>query len=231
MTPFQLAKQRQQDRQASPPAVPVPVRARPLDESILGILEQYQAAVDAAISAMAPMTAMSAERTAYKRHVLPQILPFVNAYIDSGERYPNSVAVQCMIWLFDVGDIELALSLGLALIVQGCHTLPRRFDRKDLETFVCDAMYDWAKAQLAADASASPRLEQLIAAMESGKWSLHPAVASKMYAMAAKHADRLGDSRKVVRLCEAAQRVNPDGAGVKTLLNAAKAKLAAGLNS
>lgn len=202
---------------AQPPAAPT------------GTLEQYQAAIAAAISNYKAATvAMSPERTAAKRAALADILPFVQGYIDAGHSYPNSVAVQAMIWLFDVGDIERALSLGLALIVQGCHHMPRDdFKRPDLETFVCDAVYDWANVQLKAGQPAAPYLEQLILALEAGKWALSLPVHSKMYAMAAKHAKLAGDWSAVLKHCIVAQNVNPDGAGVKTLKDEALAKLAA----
>jgi hypothetical protein len=221
MNPLDRIKRRQQAAAAAkPPAPAAPIPVRPA----AGKLEQYQAAVAAAINAMAPMTNLD-ERQAYKRKVLPEIMPFVDDYVAKGDRYPNSVAVQAMIWLFDIGDIERALNLALILIEQG-HLMPKRFDR-DMPTFVCDAVYDWANAQLKADQPAAPYLEHLIGTLEKGRWPLHPAVASKLYAMAAKHAERDGDFAKVVALCEAAQRVNPEGAGVKTLKERAAAKLAA----
>jgi hypothetical protein len=218
MNPLKRIKEKQQAAPAS--AAPVPIGPA------AGKLEQYQAAVAAAINAMAPMTNLD-ERQAYKRMAaLPQIMPFVDDYVARGERYPNSVAVQAMIWLFDIGDIERALNLALILIEQGIHLMPKRFDR-DMPTFVCDAMYDWANAQLKANQPAAPYLEHLIGSLEKGGWPLHPAVASKLYAMAAKHAEREGDFAKVVALCEAAQRVNPEGHGTKTLKERAVAKLAA----
>jgi hypothetical protein len=219
MNPLDRIKQKQ--RQAAQRAAFAPA---PPPAAAVGKLEQYQAAVSAAISAMASMPSLE-ERQEYKRQFLPQILPFVQAYVENGDHYPNSVAVQAMIWLFDIGDIERALNLALILIEQGGHLMPRRFDR-DMPTFVCDAVYDWANAQLKANQSAAPYLEHLIGSMEKGRWPLHPAVASKLYAMTAKHAERDGDFAKVVALCEAAQRVNPEGHGTKTLKERAAAKLA-----
>lgn len=224
MNPLDRLNQRQ--RQARLQAGLVPTKAEPVKPRLTKGLDHYQARVAEAVSAMAPLEAMSAERTAYKRKAaLPEILPFVQAYQDKGETYPNMVAVQAMVWLFDVGDIEEALKLGLYLAKTKAQTMPKRFDR-DLPTFLCDAVYDWAKAQLEAENPASPYLQELLAGIEDGQWDLHPAVHSKLLAMAAKHADRESDWQACFNYCEKAQRVNPKGAGVKTLKEKAKAELA-----
>lgn len=219
-----IAARQRARREAEAVQAPAPVQP---PAAPTGTLEQYQAAIAAALSNMAAFPAKSPERNQAKRAALADILPFVQGYIDRQEAYPNSVAVQAMIWLFDLDDIERALSLGLTLIVQGCHHMPQRFERRDLETFVCDAVYDWANVQLKAGQPAAPYLEQLILALEAGKWALSLPVHSKMYAMAAKHAKLAGDWSAVLKHCIVAQNVNPDGAGVKTLKDEALAKLAA----
>lgn len=232
--------------QAAAGAVPVPSGARRVpmpgpvpaaeaataDQSrIGGLLRHYQDLVDKARKEMSPLPAMGPERIEYKRTVaLPRIMDFVKAYIDADEVYPNSVAVQACIWLFDIGDIERGLSLGLALAAGGQQIMPPRFERRDIETFLCDAVYDWANAKWKAKETAAPYLGQLVRAMEAESWALHPAVHSKMYVMAAKHEELASEYGEVVRLCEKALAVNPGGAGVKTLLGTARTKLAARQN-
>jgi hypothetical protein len=160
-----------------------------------------------------------------KRGFLPVYADFVKGYIDSGEHYPNDVAVQVMIWRIDAGDIEGGLNLALHLIGQRCHQLPPRFDRRDLETFCCDALYDWANEQLKKGISASPYMDALAAKLCGDQWDVHPAVASKVYVMLAKHKSRQGDYAACIDLCLKAQTANPDGAGVKTLLADARARI------
>lgn len=192
-----------------------------------GILRHFQDLVDLSEKEMSPLPAMGEERMTYKRDVaLPRILDFVEAYQAAGETYPNSVAVKACIWLFDVGEIERGLSLGLALAAGGNQIMPPRFERRDIETFLCDALYDWANRKWKGRESASPYLERLIEAVEAGPWALHPAVHSKLYAMAAKHAELQGDSAAVIAWCEKAMAVNPAGHGTKTLMAAARAKQA-----
>ncbi|SMF94421.1 Phage small terminase subunit [Methylomagnum ishizawai] len=203
-------------RNAPPEAAPEPIAADEASPVALGHIAQYQAAVDAHIAAMAPMKDLT-ERQAYKAATaLPEIMPFVDGYIDNGDRYPNSVAVQAMIWLFDVGNIGRALSLAFRLIAQGIHPMPNRFDR-DMRTFVCDALYDWASEQLKAGQDAAPYLPQLLFAIEANKWPLHPAVISKLYVMAAKHLERLQLFGEAASACMRAMEANPEGHGCKGL--------------
>lgn len=177
--------------------------------------EQIQAAMDAAVSTLAGIRDI-AEKIKYKRAQIPSFLPFVLDYMKSGAAYPNDVAIMVMVWLWDVGDVEQALGIGLYLQGQGMHRMPRRFDR-GLEVFLCDALYDWANEELKASRPAAPYLGQLIHFAEVQKWDLHPAVRSKLYAMAAKHAAREGAYSEAVDWCMKAEQANPEGAGVKAL--------------
>ncbi len=186
------------------------------------VLEHYQAQM---VHDLARLKAISEipEKNEAKRGMVGAYLPFVKDYITSGRYYPNSIAVQVMIWLFDIGDIENALNTALVLISQK-QAMPERFS-SSMETFVCDYTYDWANKLLAAGLSASPYLDQVVENIDLHFWDLHPAVASKMYALLAKFKFHDADYAKVVALCGQAELVNPEGAGVKTLKAKALAKL------
>lgn len=186
-------------------------------------LEQLQAAMETDIARIKTHKKL-ADKQACKAELLQSYRDFVENYGANGHDYPNSVAVQLMIWQFDVGDIEPALSLGLYLVKTGNQQMPKQFNR-DLQTFICDAVYDWANVQLKTDNSASPYLDSLVATVTNEKWDLHPAVISKNLVMQAKHKNRLGEFAEVVALCDLAMEANPEGAGVKTLLKSAQAKL------
>lgn len=210
-----MGLKRQQDEAPS-----APVRA-PRPASVpMGGLDLYQDAIDTAQAAWSVHPAMSEARTDLKRKLLDQIMSFVDAYIDHGDRYPNSVAVEAMILLFDTGDIERALSLGLSLVAQDCHVMPKRFQGKNLRHQVVRLTLDWAIAKLKESQPAAPYLDQLIRAMdaESGRWELHPILRGEAYALAAKHAAQAGEWSAAVQWCMKAQQENPGGAGVKTLL-------------
>lgn len=185
-------------------------------------LEHYQAAMGADLARLSTIKDVF-EKAKAKAKMLETYLPFVNDYFRNGDNYPNDIAVRVCIWLFDILQIEHALILAFALIKQNQVT-PPKFDR-DLVTFVCDAMYDYANALLKQDQSASPYLDQVIAVMDEDKWSLAPPVQSKMYTMLAKHKQREDQWADCVALCEKAEQVNPEGAGVKGIKKAALAAL------
>jgi len=205
------------------PTIPEAARLRSLRPVGIdvGRLDQYQAATDTAQAAWSVHPAMSEARTEAKRKLLVQIMPFVEAYIADGAAYPNSVAVEAMILLFDTGDIERGLSLGLILAAQDCHIMPKRFQGKNLRHQVVRLTLDWAIAQLKASQPAAPYLDQLLQAMdtEPGRWELNPILRGEAYALAAKHAAQAQDWPAGVDWCLKAQEANPKGAGVKTLLN------------
>lgn len=190
-------------------------------------LEHYQAAMSADLARLAPVKDI-AERAKIKAELIKTYWDFVKAYVDNGDNYPNDIAVRVCIWLFDTLDIERGLELALHLIKQGIHVTPEKFDR-DLPTFVCDAVYDWANTLLKLDPqqSASPYLDALVATLDNDKWSLAPPVQSKMYAMLAKHKARVGEYAMTVALCDKAEAVNPEGHGTKGLKAGALAKLKA----
>lgn len=188
-----------------------------------GNLEHYQAALSADLNSLKALKTLE-EKSASKKTMIETYWGFVADYVKQGHAYPNDVAVWEMIWLFDVQDIERGLTLALHLIKQGIQYMPVKFDR-DIMTFVCDSMYDWANELLKKEQAVSPYLDILAATIEGDHWSLAPPVKSKVFAMLAKHKNREGDYSECVHLCELAELANPEGAGVKQLKAAAFAKL------
>ncbi|MEE7625449.1 phage terminase small subunit [Methylobacter sp. Wu8] len=189
-----------------------------------GRLEHYQAAMDADLNSLKDLKTLD-EKQAAKKTMIETYWGFVKSYMDNGDAYTNRIAVQLMIWLFDTLDIERALNLAFHLIEQGIQQMPPRFERRDLPTFVCDASYDWANELLKKEQSASPYLDAVVAHIDNDKWSLSPPVQSKMYALLAKHKNREGDWLNCIALCEKAEAVNPEGAGVKTMKEKAQKNL------
>lgn len=190
-----------------------------------GTLEHYQAALLADCNQLKQLKDISAKAAA-KNTMLKQYMGFVNNYVNSGDCYPNSVAVQVAIWLFDVGDNEAAISLTLHLIKQAVHHTPFNFNRP-LEVFICDCTYDWAAALLrkTPPAYAGAYLDAVVAEMEKGRWSLPVAVESKMYAILAKHKKLAGEYELALQLIEKAKAVNPVGHGTKRLQEETEAAL------
>lgn len=164
------------------------------------------------------------DRKSYKAEAVTKLIDFVNGYVASAANYPNIVAVWVMIWLFDLGDIARALTLGLHLAAQKIQKMPVRF-HSDIQTFICDQMYDWAKAELEAGKSSGPYLENLINTIESDKWKLSDVVHGKMYAIYGKHLDALGEDEAALKAYETAMGLN-SRAGVKKRMQVLEAKLA-----
>ncbi len=164
-----------------------------------------------------------ADKNRVKQSLLPQYLPFVDDYVEQGHNYPNDVAVQIMVWLLDIGEIEHGLDIALVLVAQN-QKMPKRFDR-DMATFLADFFYDWAGVLLKDEQSASPYLDVVVATAERDQWAMHPLCMSKLYAMLAKHKERTQDYKEALELCEKAEAVNPGKAGVKGLTERVKLAL------
>lgn len=183
------------------------------------LFEQLQAAMVTDVARIKTKPAIE-DKQALKRDLLPNYLPFVQAYVADGHNYPNDVAVQVVVWLFDVNDIDNALKIGMHLVATGNNDLPPKFAR-NLLTFIADEVYEWANAQFKAEHLASPYLDDLVGYIDNDKvaeeWDLHPLVLSKNMAMLAKHKERESKLAECVALCERAEEVNPTGAGVKTM--------------
>ncbi len=186
----------------------------PGQDKTIATLAHYQAAMDIDIGKIAHQKDLQ-DKASVKQQVLPTYLPFVDDYVESGDNYPNTVAVQVMIWLLDTLNIELGLNLALHLVKQD-QKMPPRFDR-DMSTFLCDFFYDWAGALLKEDQGASPYLDTLIAVAEKDSWNVHPLCLSKLYVMLAKHKERTQAFTEALELCEKAEAINPEKAGVKGL--------------
>jgi hypothetical protein len=88
-----------------------------------------------------------------KRNLVATWLPFVERYLKGDDVYRNEIMTQVMIWLFDLGEIDDAIRIGLLAIEQK-QAMPERFKR-DVRTYVADAVLAWAQATRERDAAAS----------------------------------------------------------------------------
>ncbi|MCX4187176.1 phage terminase small subunit [Methylophaga sp. OBS4] len=186
------------------------------DPASIRMFDQLKAAMETDLQRLKTKHTME-EKAELKLELLPNYQGFVDDYMANGHNYPNSIAVWVLIWLLDVGDIEKALDLGFYLIRTPKQDTPANFGRADLPTIICDAVYDWASAELKAGRSASPYLDQVVAVMLDENWQLSPPVASKMPAMLAKHEFAKENFENTVHWCEVAERLNPEGHGTKTM--------------
>lgn len=109
-----------------------------------------------------------ADRQQLKRdELLPKYLEYVQRYRESGLNHPNLVVMQVLVWLFDTEQFEDGLELALFAIEQG-QEMPARFKR-DVPTFVADAVIDWAEAEHKVKRSSEPYLSDLLPYVD-GAW-------------------------------------------------------------
>jgi hypothetical protein len=178
-------------------------------------LKDYQTKLEVDIGKISAVPDIE-EKQRLKALFLPDYMTYIDDYVSSGNNYPNDVAVQVMIWLFDTGNLAEALPLAYHLIKQN-QRMPAKFDRA-MTVFVCDAVYDWANEFLKKQLSANPTLMGFVNYLSNESWDLHPAVHSKMYVMLAKHYELAGEYASAVKYAQDAQVINPEGAGVKGLI-------------
>lgn len=164
-----------------------------------------------------------ADRAPVKAEAVKRLEAFVMKYIESAAAYPNIAAVWFMIWLFDLADIPRAVKVGLYLAKQGIHKMPTRFN-STIYTYICDNVYDWADAELKAERSAGPYLQQVVEAMEAQGWELPIMVRSKLHAMLGKHLEAQGQYKEALEEYETTMSINERG-GVKKRISAMKEKL------
>ena len=86
-----------------------------------------------------------AQKVAIKRNdYLPRWMPTVEKYLAEGIVQRNPVLAWCVIWLFDVGDLDAALDLADIAIEQGQDT-PAAL-KSNFVTFTADTVLAWAES-------------------------------------------------------------------------------------
>ena len=139
-----------------------------------------EAALDQDLERLSAMKGALAGRQLLKRdELLPKYQEYVQRYCESGLNFPNRVAVQVMVWLFDTAQFEDALELADFLMEQG-QKMPERFMRRDIQTFVADAIADWAYDEYNAGRSPDPYLSDLLPRVD-GEWDLPEQIPSKYH--------------------------------------------------
>ncbi|ECI4314828.1 terminase [Salmonella enterica subsp. enterica] len=135
-----------------------------------------------------------ADRVNYKREaLLPKWVPTVEAYLASGQVYANPVFAWCVIWLFDVGDLDLALDWADIAISQQQAT-PDRL-RSNFPTFVADTMLAWAQETAGRGESVEPYFSRTFERV-ANTWRLHEQVTAKWFKFAGLELLRNDDGQK-----------------------------------
>ena len=137
-----------------------------------------EAALDQDLERVSAINGMAMRQALKRDELLPKYQDYVQRYCESGLNFPNRVLVQVMIWLFDTEEFEDGMELAHFAIGQG-QQMPERFKR-DIQTFVADAVCDWAYAEYKANRSPEPYLSDLLSLVD-GEWELTEQIPAKYH--------------------------------------------------
>lgn len=154
--------------------------------------------------------------------LLPKYLDYVQRYRDSGLSFPNSVVMQVLVWLFDTQQFEAGLDLASFAMEQG-QPMPERFKR-NVQTFVADAVFEWAEAEQKAGRSPEPYLSDLLPRVDD-EWKLTEQIPAKYHKLLGIRALDAREWTKAITHFERAEALH-DGIGVGTRLKGARNALA-----
>ncbi|KIQ58192.1 phage terminase small subunit [Pseudomonas fluorescens] len=138
-----------------------------------------EASLDQDLERLSGLKNLASKQALKREELLPKYQDFIQRYMESGLVMPNRVLVQVMIWLFDTEQFEDGLELADFAISQG-QEMPERFKRRDVQTFVADAVIEWAYTEYNAQRSPEPYLSDLLPRVD-GEWELTEQIPSKYH--------------------------------------------------
>ena len=137
-----------------------------------------EAALDQDLERLSAIKGLAGRQSLKRDELLPKYQEYVQRYCESGMNFPNRVLVQVMVWLFDTAQFEDGLELADFAMEQG-QIMPERFKR-DIPTFVADAMIEWAMVEYQAKRSPEPYLSDLLPRVD-GEWQLTEQIPAKYH--------------------------------------------------
>lgn len=137
-----------------------------------------QASLDEDLKRLSDLKNLASKQTLKRTELLPKYQDFIQRYMGSGLVMQNPVLVQVMVWLFDTEQFEDGLELADFAIEQG-QEMPERFKR-NVQTFVADAVIEWAFREYNAQRSPEPYLSDLLPRVD-GEWDLPEQIPSKYH--------------------------------------------------
>ncbi len=124
-----------------------------------------------------------AEKVNHKRDVLiPKYKPVAEAYLEAGENYQNPIFTDLIIWLFDIGDLETAVSWLFKAIELDLPT-PENFKTNSWAVVCARFVLLWSEEQLGKGRSVEPYFSQVLTKIES-EWKLPEKQAAEWYKFA-----------------------------------------------
>lgn len=127
------------------------------------------------------------DKVAHKRDVLlPKWLPIVTEYLEQvetkkGKRYDHPIFAYCTVWLFDVGNLSMAIEYGLKAISYAQPMVPGI--RRKWPSFIADNVFEWAEDQAEQGNSIEPYFSDVFNHV-ANSWKLPEQVTAKYYKFA-----------------------------------------------
>ena len=178
-------------------------------------LALQEAALDQDLERLSALNNLAGKQALKREELLPKYQDYVQRYCESKLNFPNRVLVQVMVWLFDTAQFEDALELAEFAIEQG-QQMPERFKRRDIQTFVADAIFEWASAEDSADRSPEPYLSDMLPRVD-GEWDLTEQIPAKFHKLIGIRAEAAGDWETALKHFERATELYPKiGVGTRT---------------
>lgn len=153
--------------------------------------------------------------------LLPKYMEYVERYRDSGLNHQNSILVHVLVWLFDTEQFELGLQVAMFAIEQG-QSMPERFKR-DVPTFVADAMIDWAENEQKCGRNPEPYLSDMMPFVD-GEWDLPAQIPARYHKLLGIRGIDAKDWESAIRHFERATELHSE-IGVGTRLKGARKAL------
>ncbi len=182
-----------------------------------------EAALDQDLERISAINGLAGRQALKREELLPKYQEYVQRYCESGLNFPNRVAVQVMVWLFDTTQFDDALELADFLMEQG-QQMPERFKRRDIQTFVADAVCEWAYAEYNASRSPEPYLSDLLPRVD-GEWQLTEQIPSKYHKLIGMRAMEAGELSTALKHLERSTELYPK-AGNETRISKCRKALA-----
>ena len=165
-----------------------------------------EAALDQDLERLSTIKGLAGKQALKRDELLPKYQDFVQRYCESGQNLPNRVLVQVMVWLFDTEQFEDGLELADFAMEQG-QVMPERFKR-DIQTFVADAMIEWAMVEYQANRSPEPYLSNLLPRVD-GEWQLTEQIPAKYHKLIGIRAMEANDWETALQHFERATALYP----------------------
>lgn len=174
-----------------------------------------EAALDLDLERLSAINGLAGKQMLKRDELLPKYQDFIQRYVESGQNLPNRVLVQVIVWLFDTAQFEDGLELADFAISQG-QQMPEGFKRRDIQTFVADAILEWAEAEQKANRSPEPYLSDLLPRVD-GEWQLTEQIPAKFHKLIGIRAEAAGDWETALKHFERATELYPKvGVGTRT---------------